>query len=281
MKFQEFNEDSDFEQGLCVCHPKLKSASEVPAYLVDNPYITEGFRLLDNHWDAFKSLFYYHNCLLDTWTSVLTGIQAVILFVFSAVWPTAQWQHGPSDRACLTLFMVMGVLHSPSSVVYHLFGHAGISEQWYYFYQRLDFFMIFFSMNFLAVSLAWYPWGHAPEAVGAAGFLSFTFSMVVLYNIRKDVTPLGRIRLIAVHVSTPLESACVTLKHAVIFLLVCGCSTPGFHHDGARLLPNVHGCDFWAVWGRHAVVGYGHHVLVRVWCRNLWRKDARALDSQL
>lgn len=200
MKFEKFDEEAECVQGVFVRHPRLRAANEVPAYLVDNPHITEGFRLLPTHWDAFMSMFYMHNCWLDAWTSVLTGVQAVVLLAVSVCVPTRQWEHGPGDRACLLLFFLMGILHSPSSVVYHMFGHAGISEFWFYFYQRLDFFMIFFAMNFLAVALAWYPWGHAPAAIIAVGCISFVFSMLVLYHIRKPLTPGHRIGLIACQV---------------------------------------------------------------------------------
>lgn len=200
MKFANLDDEGDCVRGWFVNHPKLRDHSEVPDYLYDNPYITQGFRYLTNYWDAFKSLFYFHNCFMDTWTSVVTGLQSIALLVASASIPTDQWKHGASDRTCLVLFFFMGIFHAPCSVLYHLFGHAGISKECYLFFQRLDFFMIFFGMSFLSLSLAWYPWQAYPAAIAILGVLSTGFSMVILYRIKMDISPIGRIQAIAVQV---------------------------------------------------------------------------------
>lgn len=124
-------QEESLVRGWFVNHPPLVGVDKVAPYLDDNPYITDGFRLLDNHWDAFKSLFYWcvgpvgclcvrlecfesvlppfkntrfmcvcgrHNHSWDTWTSVLTGCQAISVLLYSALLPTRQWLHGPSDR---------------------------------------------------------------------------------------------------------------------------------------------------------------------------------------
>lgn len=230
MKFENLDGEGDCVRGCLVTHPKLYEVTEVwanstakrhqadrwpqaffldrvgrvraqvPQYLNDNPYITMGYRKLSNHWDAFKSLFYFHCHSLDTWTSVATGLQSVVLYLYSMIQRTPLWIHGPSDRVCLFLFFLMGITHAPASVAYHLFGHAGISEAAFLFYQRLDFIWIFGGMVPLSLALAWYPWHAAPAAIVAIGLVSLGVVGGVLYNIKKDITPLGRIQLITVQV---------------------------------------------------------------------------------
>ncbi len=182
---------------------------QVPAYLNDNPYVTVGYRKLATHWAALKSLWYFHCHSMDTWTSVATAVQSIILFMYSACLPTAQWQRGPSDRICLFLFFMMGIVHAPASVAYHLFGHAGISHEWFLFYQRLDFLMIFGGLVPLSLALAWYPWFHMPWLIGLAGLLAMCTMLTVLYYIKTDFTPLHRIQLIAFQV---LPHPCVVVS---------------------------------------------------------------------
>lgn len=120
----------------------LHSVEDVPSYLAVNPYIRTGYRRLNSHMSAIRSLWYYHNSFIDTWTSIFTFVHAFFLYFFM------------SPRTLVFfLHFLNGVLHAPPSVAYHLVGCAGIGEFWFYFYQSVDYFFIFVSSMPLLLAL--------------------------------------------------------------------------------------------------------------------------------
>jgi hypothetical protein len=150
-------------------------------------------QVLQNHAECWESLFYTHNCFLDTWSSIFTLIHATALLLYGAFIGADQWETSWSDRVPLVLMFLVAVLHAPASVSYHLFGCSGMSYEWFRFYQRLDFLFIFVSSVPLVVALAWYPWSGAPWAVATGGAAVALLSLVTLVRIKRDPTPRQRI----------------------------------------------------------------------------------------
>jgi len=126
------------------CKMYLYTIDIVPDYLRINPYVTTGYRLLSSHYQAAKSLFYNHNCLADTLTSMAVILHACLLYFFFS-----------PQTPVFAMHMLNGLLHAPPSAAYHLFGCSGMGEKWFFFYQSLDYIFIFISSFPLLIALGW------------------------------------------------------------------------------------------------------------------------------
>uniref|UniRef100_A0A6C0EBH4 Uncharacterized protein n=1 Tax=viral metagenome TaxID=1070528 RepID=A0A6C0EBH4_9ZZZZ len=124
----------------------MYDSSQIDSYITDgNKYITEGYRKCKTVNDCLKSLFYWHNMLLDIWTSIFTILHAfATLIIFNNY-----------DIPFICLFLV-AIIHAPPSIGYHLFGCSGMSYESFLYWQRLDYSMIFFSSIFLNIALGYY-----------------------------------------------------------------------------------------------------------------------------
>jgi len=175
----------------------LKRREEAAEY-IQNAYYTEGYRACTGHRDALRSLFYWHVDWLDTWTSIIDVFHSTALLLY-AMYCTEVWSEGATvDRVVFWTFYAVSWLHAPASVMYHLFGCAGITKEHFLFYQRLDYIMIFCSSVPLACCLGFYvfhvqPWPLLFSVVGVVASLTHA-----AYKLKEDLTAAQRVNQMAV-----------------------------------------------------------------------------------
>ncbi len=126
------------------------------------------YRLCSTYWSAFLSLFYLHNCWLDTVTALFNMIHASILYVWLRFAGTMDLSG--EDHFVFGMFYLTCIMHSPPSILYHLVGCAGKSLWDFLFFQRFDFLFIFVSSIPLSISLGYYALYYQPVLMAVSVF---------------------------------------------------------------------------------------------------------------
>jgi len=186
--------DPDISKKGCFETPVV-NVTQCPSYMQSwNAYITKGYRLCRRKREMFLSLFYWHNCWLDTMTSLSNMVHATILLFYAFSWSCFKTE----DKWIFFTFFLTALIHSPPSAAYHLIGCSGRSYSDYLFYQRLDFVMIFVSSIPLAFSLCYFTFYTLPiftyiSVLGVAFTACYT-----AYHISEPMDPPRRLKLVSV-----------------------------------------------------------------------------------
>jgi predicted membrane channel-forming protein YqfA (hemolysin III family) len=92
----------------------------LPDWLLDNPYVVDGYRPQESYQGVIKELFSWHNETINAWTMVLVFIVSLILCI----------KYGMSNTNKTLLFklsVIAFLLHVclivPVSINYHLKAH--------------------------------------------------------------------------------------------------------------------------------------------------------------
>lgn len=171
----------------------LKKREEAPSY-IQNEFYTEGYRECTGHRDALRSLFYWHVDWLDTWTSIVDVFHSTALLLW-AMYATEVWSEGATvDRVVFWTFYAVSWLHAPASVMYHLFGCAGITKEHFLFYQRLDYIMIFGSSVPLACCLGFYVFHVQPIPLLCSVLGVVCCLLNAAWRLKDDITPEARVK---------------------------------------------------------------------------------------
>ena len=151
----------------------LVTSEDAPSYVATNPYISKGYRLCKSYFDCFVSLFYFHNCWTDTWTSILNLFNCATLYMVTVA--LGVWNDSTEgDKTAFYAFFLTCLVHAPFSIGYHLIGCSGISQNAFLFWQRADFMMIFGASIPLAYALGYHAFLEDPI------FFSITLGGVIL-----------------------------------------------------------------------------------------------------
>jgi hypothetical protein len=110
-----------------------------PEWMMDNPYITEGYREPGSYKGFFRELFSWHNETLNAWTMLLSGGIAVWLWLCYA----------PILISFIAL-VVSAIVPQITSINYHLKAHE--SEEVRAYHRHLDITFIGVASCFLALA---------------------------------------------------------------------------------------------------------------------------------
>lgn len=161
----------------------MVTIDQLPVWMKEHasPYITQEYRLCSSYTATFLSLFYWHNCWLDTVTALFNMVHATALYVWLRYY--SDMTLTGEDHFVFAMFYLTCLVHSPPSMSYHLIGCAGKSLWDFLFFQRFDFLFIFVSSIPLSIALCYYPLYNQPELMcvsvfGVIGCAAYCLSVI-------------------------------------------------------------------------------------------------------
>jgi adiponectin receptor len=134
--------------------PCLCTISDVPAWQAQLAGINNGYRMCDNFYDAFMSLFYWHNESMNMWIHYVgTGFLAIRAHHYSnLIWEqSTSSSHPTMEKTFLVVCILMGQVFPIllSALCHHFYC---VSKVWHRRFWYLDFFGILSGITWGALS---------------------------------------------------------------------------------------------------------------------------------